>query len=162
MAPDTLDRLRQPEPREPTYTDEEEALEARLERVRAEKRAALLDPGPSWGMWFRFHAAKWYVALGYLIVAAWEVGYLFPPTSAPVYVVLPAVVATFYADYVLFQYLWYRPTLGSAARSRGPPGRFHRWRRPFAYGRWTPEAAQIRSGEILVGPGGAPDPREFL
>ncbi len=157
---DTLGRLKSaPDPG--TITPEEETeVEAQLARVRDEKARALRDPGPSWREWFLYHAAKWYLGLAFLIVLAWEIGYLLPPSSVTPDVVLPLVVGTVYAMFLAYQILWHRPSAGPSRSAR------HRSRsrllRPVAFGRWTPEAAAARAGLVLPPPETGPDPREFL
>jgi hypothetical protein len=150
-----------PEPT-PLLPDEELALEEQLARVREEKRLALLDPGPSWSQWFCFGAAKWYVVLGYLILLTWEIGYLLAPTNAPVDEVLPVVAVTLYGEFLLYRFLWYRPSSLAVSRSTRTGG-FHRsWLRPVQYGRWTPEGVNARAGRPPIDPSQGPDPREFL
>ena len=164
MAPEpqTIPRTGWAPETEELRPDEEVALEAQLERVREEKRLALDDPGPSWREWFLFHGAKWYVALGFLVVLSWEVLYVFPPTNVSALVVAPVIVVTLYADVVLWQYLWYRPHGASPSLStRHAPFR-SRLLTPFVCGRWTPEAAELRAGRPIPSVDGGPDPREFL
>jgi len=150
------------EPTTELLPDEEADLEARLARVREEKRLALLDPGPSWKEWFYYRASKWYILLGFIIVLAWEVAYLFPAYGVPYYYVLPLIAATVYLQFLTYRYLWYRPKReGTSHSSR--EGRFRpTWLRPVPWGRWTPEAADARAGRPVILPEQGPDPREFL
>ncbi|MGB6499919.1 MAG: hypothetical protein WBG19_00750 [Thermoplasmata archaeon] len=145
----------------PVLQEELDDIEARLDAVRAEKKAALSDPGPGWSEWFFFHGAKWYIFVAFLVAYAWEVGYLFPPESAPAYLVGPLLGATVYAEFLTYQYLWYRP---SAHPSRSV--RVGKFRpsvfRPVEYGRWTPETAALRAGHPVVSIEEGPDPREFV
>jgi hypothetical protein len=142
--------------------DEEDVIEQQVLRVRQEKREALKDPGPSWGDWFFFGGAKWYVIMGYLIVLSWEASYLFPSSLAriPFYEVVPVIAGTVYGEFLLYRYLWYQPPARS--RSTRPDWVDSRWFRPLPYGRWTEEGVAIRSGKLVIDPDRGPDPREFL
>jgi hypothetical protein len=149
-----------PDPRD-VSAEEEEDLADRMAAVRREKREALGDPGPSWRDWFVYSAAKWYVVLGFLIILVWEVGLWDYPTRLSLGIVIPVVGASMYAEYLLYQYLWHRPP--SASRSTRARHEWHsRWIHPVLYGRWTPEAADIRAGRAIPPPASGTDPREFL
>jgi hypothetical protein len=125
-----------------------------VDQVAAEKKAALAHPGPSWREWALQSALKWYLGLGFLIadgllidtwiVAGLPLGLL---TLAPVV----------YAEYLAWQYLWYRPE-----EAGGGPHRHRRvrWIHPVRHGRWTPEAEKQRKGELI--PTDQPNPAEFL
>lgn len=145
---------------ERTFSPEEKAAyESGLDRVAEEKRQALLDPGPSWREWFFHSAAKWYVALLFLIVDSWVAAYFFHPLD--LLELVPAVAVALYVEAVAWMYLWHRPT-DTASIERG---RFRRrWWRPFPHGRWTPEGERARSGAPLPAPSpeSGPDPHEFL
>ncbi len=128
-----------------TTPQEEAELDERLERVAEEKRRALAHPGPSWHDWFYFDAMKWFVGLGCLIVDAWIAAFWLE-VGVPLGMA-PSLAAAVYGEFLLFRVLWYRPE--EVVRGR----RFQRtWFRPVAFGRWTPEADQIRAG--LATPGG--------
>ncbi len=140
------------------FTPEEEAaFEAGYARVAEEKRQALLDPGPSWKVWFYHDNLRWWIGLTFLIVDSWIATlWIRPFDPLPMALsLLPAV----YGEFVLWHYLWHRPSIDA------PLGRNFRrsWHRPFEYGRWTPEAVRARQGRPL-GPAEqtGPDARQFL
>jgi hypothetical protein len=140
-----------------TMTPEEEAAVIdQMERVDAEKKAALKEPGPGWKDWFLFDAMRWWVGLLLLIVDAWIVAFWFS-TNAPLFSI-PSLIGAGYAEFVLWQYLYHRP----AEHPSHSVGKFQRtWYRPVAFGRWTPEGAAARAG-VAVPVDGTPDLREFL
>lgn len=145
------------EERELLTPEEESALQAQLTVVEEEKRRALLDPGPSWHDWFLFDASKWWVGLGLFVVDVWIVT-TWLALGSFVGMAL-SLVGAVYAEYLLAQYLWYRPT----GRSTRDTGRFGRsWHHPFEYGRWTPDAVLAKTTADRRPPEGTPDPREFL
>ncbi len=116
-------------------------LDVRLERVRAEKEAALRDPGPSWKEWFYFDASKWWIGSGLLILDSWLVAFWFEVGSIPGLVL--SVAAAIYLEFLLARYLWHRPSDDPALSS----GAFRpTWFRPVRYGRWTPEGFRVRAG----------------
>jgi hypothetical protein len=133
------------------------ALRDQVDRVTEEKRRALAEPGPSWREWWFFHASKWYVVLGLLVVDVWVVGsWLEIGQVAAALISLPLL---FYGDLLLYRYLYYRPDL--EVRRRRPA--FHRtWLRPVEFGRWTPEAELLRAGGTVAREGEGPNPEEFL
>ncbi len=127
-----------------------------VDEVAAQKKAALADPGPPWKEWFLRSASKWYIGLGLLILDSWVVGtWLGYGLYLPI---LPSLAAALYAEYLLWQYLWYRPE----EYRRGQHRRLHgsRWLHPVPYGRWTAEGESARLGRQL--PVDQPDPGEFL
>jgi hypothetical protein len=127
------------------------------DRVAAEKARALKEPGPSWRQWLYHTAFRGWYALGILIADANLIVFWIEAHSLLGGVL--SLVAALYAEFVLYAYLWYRPSPDH------PPARpFRRtWFRPREYGRWTPEADLVRSGYPIYtsGPEG-PSPREFL
>jgi len=54
--------------------EEEAAIRIGLDQLAEEKVQALRDPGPSWREWFFFDAAKWWVAVAFLVLDSWVVG----------------------------------------------------------------------------------------
>jgi hypothetical protein len=145
----------------PISQEEVDDIEARLDAVRAEKLAALADPGPSWSEWFFFHGAKWYMTAAFLIPVAWEIASLFAPANVPGYEIGPVLAGTFYAEFMLYQYLWHRPS-SHPSRSLGARSFRPTWYRPVQYGRWTPEGTELRAGRPVVSVEEGPDPREFV
>jgi hypothetical protein len=137
--------------------EEEAALDERIELVLEEKRRALADPGPSWREWFFFDGAKWFVGLGFLIALVLVATYWLEATN---YLALGlSVAAVFYGEFLLYRFLWYRPSRHSSARRRAfRPGPF----RLTALGRWTPEAEEERAGGTPVSPDGGPDLKDFF
>lgn len=126
------------------------------DQVRAEKEAALREPGPGWREWFFHSALRWYYALGVLIVNVQLIVFWMEYGSAVGLAI--TLVAICYGEFVLYRYLWYRPHPDSAQ-----PRKFRRsWLQPRAYGRWTPEAdlarAKARAGLADEGPSA----KEFL
>ncbi len=125
-----------PEENSAEVSQERAVLRARMDAVEAEKQQALKDPGPSWRDWWFRSASKWYILVGCLVADVWVVTYWLELGS-----LLGAVLslaAAVYAEYILYEFLWYRPPLLiSFHRSHFRPT----WWRPFRFGRWTPEAA---------------------
>jgi hypothetical protein len=136
---------------------ERAALRDQMDRVQAEKHGALLDPGPSWREWWFFSASKWYVGLGLLIIDSWILGTWI---EAGLWVgALLSLLAAFYLEFLLYQYLYYRPHPDSVRRrgqERSP------WVHPVEFGRWTPEGHAIRSGGTVHRASDGPSPEEFL
>jgi hypothetical protein len=126
-----------------------------IDKVAAEKKAALADPGPPWREWALHSGLKPYVGLAFLIVDGWIAGYfLFINIYWPI---APCLVGALYLEYLAWQCLWYRPeTFRRHVRRRSPSP----WVHPVPYGRWTPEADLAQAGELI--PPGGPDPTEFL
>jgi hypothetical protein len=125
-----------------------------VDQVAAEKQAALLDPGASWREWWLQSGAKWYLGFGFLVAD----GLLIDSWVVPgLYVGLLSLVPAVYAEYLAWQYLWYRPgELPPDQRRRRRRWYFH----PLPVGRWTPEAELARKGELI--PTDQPSPSEFL
>ena len=98
--------------------------------------------------------------LAFFIVLAWEITYLYPASNTPLYEVLPVMAGTVYGEYLLYQYLWYRPSASS--RSTRAVGHGHRWIVPVRYGRWTEEGVALRAGKVVPEPEHGPDAKEFL
>ncbi len=140
--------------------EEEDAYEAGLARVAEEKHQALLEPGPSWKIWFLYDHARWWMALLFLIVDAWIITYFVEPID--LVGLLLALGATLYLEFLVYSYFWHRPSSDGGASM----GKFRRrWYRPVRYGRWTSEAERARHQRSGSSPGitpGAPDPQEFL
>ena len=134
------------------------ATREKIERAAEEKRRARAEPGASWNDWLYFQAFKWWIIIAYLVVDSW---------IAAEWVVLGSalglglsLIAAAYFEYLLFEYLWYRPD-PDAPRLR--PGEFRpTWYKPVPLGRWTPEAALQRRGIPLGEEPGQVDPKEFL
>ncbi len=136
--------------------EEETALEERLDLVREEKRLALVHPGPSWREWFLFQGAKWYVGLGCLIAIVLVATFWL---EAGDYLGLGlSVGGVVYAEFLLWRLLWYRPDVYRPTRGPFRPGPL----RLVAIGRWTPEAAEARTGGPPVSADGGPDLKEFF
>ena len=139
----------------PSFDDSSSAQATVGDAVRAEKDAALKEPGPSWRVWFFQNALRWYYALGVLVMNVQILVFWIEFGSAAG--LAATLVAACYGQFLLYRYLWYRP------HPEAPRGRkFHRtWHRPWEYGRWTPEADLARAG-LLPGPDEGPTAREFL
>jgi hypothetical protein len=140
-----------------TLTPEEEATVVdQMDRVAAEKRAALQHPGPSWKDWFLFDNSRWWIGLVLLILDGWLLVFWFGTPLWPL--LFPSLAAAGYAEFLLWQYLYHRP---ADYDSRSTGGFERKWYRPVPAGRWTPEGVALRAG-APVNLDGAPDPREFL
>ncbi|MGD0250332.1 MAG: hypothetical protein ABSB97_05550 [Thermoplasmata archaeon] len=151
--------LLEPEPRQEDQESpvERAALREQLDQVEAEKRQALLEPGPSWREWWYFSASKWYVGLGLLIIDSWVLGTWFELgswTGATL-----SLIAAVYLEFLLYQYLYYRPH-PDAERRRGRERLV--WVHPVDFGRWTPEGQILRSGGRIPGVSDSPTAEEFL
>lgn len=132
-------------------------LRVTLDRVAAEKKAALADPGAPWKEWGLRSAMKWYLGLGLLIVDSWVVTYWV--TSGPAWAFVPSLAAALYLEYLLWEYLWYRPV---EYRRRGHRhASASRWIHPVPFGRWTAEGEAVRHGTAPI-LSDQPDPAEFL
>jgi hypothetical protein len=149
------------EPEEEPVTDvaeERAAFRAQLDRVEEEKQRALHEPGPTWREWWFHSASKWYILLGFLVVDLWVVAYWVEVGNGVAG--LLSVLALLYGEFLLYQFLWFRPDpevrLGRRAPFRPT------WWRPVRYGRWTPEGevARSRGGAAVEEEG--PDVKEFL
>lgn len=137
--------------------DEEAALQARYDRVAEEKRAALAHPGLSWREWFFYDGAKWFVGMAFLVVDAWIALYWIDVGSNLGLGL--SIAAALYAEFLLYQFLWYRPSAyhrGYRRTFRPDP------LRPVAFGRWTPEVRRVDAEPDAVGPEGGPDLKEFV
>lgn len=132
-----------------------------LPRLDGEERArALAEPGASWRQWFLYSFLKAWGLLGFFIADVFilaEFGDPFLPWA-----LAPSLAAAFYAEYVLYQVLWHRPSLDALmAQRRG----FRRtWHHPVPYGRWTIEAERAHAGlpTLPADEEPHPDPYEFL
>lgn len=139
------------------------AYESGLEELDAQKRRALLDPGPSWKQWFFYDAAKWWIGVGFLIVdvlaaGSWFAGGALSTTTA-VEAVL-TLVPLLYVEALLYLYLWRHPSDADLVR-HGPfrPS----WKALREVGRWTPEAEARRAAARGAAVGdSSPQPDEFL
>lgn len=121
-----------------------------------ERQKALEDPGPSWREFFFYEFLKWWIGLGFLVADVLLISSFLQPLDLPVLV--PALVLALYLEILAWAYLWARPKLEDEGHGR----KFQpTWRRPFRFGRWTPEAERIRAGLDPI-PTVGPDPREFL
>lgn len=161
MAAPSADRGAAPGASEHELTPEEEAAwEAGLERVAEEKRRALEHPGPTWREWFFYDHARWWVGLLFLIVDSWiATAFLHSGTISGVGAAEDAasLAAAIYLEFLLYRYLWRRPTERSFGRFRPS------WTALTEFGRWTPEGERVRRGEGPPVPeDGGPSPREFL
>jgi hypothetical protein len=142
------------EPAPPLSPEEWQQLSDQLDLVAEEKRRALADPGPSWREWWFYSASKWYLAVALFVLDAWLFG---AALEASLFAVgLLAMVPTFYAEFVLWQYLYSRTPVGAPTRFRPT------WSRPVRFGRWTAEGHAIRHGGMVIDENGGPDPRDFL
>jgi len=133
--------------------EEELSIAERLDLVEEEKRRALADPGPSWTEWFLYSGAKWWMGLLFLIIDVWVIVTWIELGS--LVLLLASLVLVSYAEFLLWRYLWYRPS------------EWHRdfhatWFTPVRFGRWTPEGAQVRAGTPLGEFEDGPNPHEFL
>ena len=145
-----------PLPEEPPEFDE--ATKQRIETVAEEKRRALAEPGASWRDWLFFQAFKWWLVIAILVVDSW-IAAAWVEVGSYVGLVLSLVVAIYF-EFLLFQYLWYRPD-PEAPRLR--KGEFRpTWVRPVEVGRWTPEAVLAKRGVRFDEHPDAVDPKEFL
>lgn len=125
--------------------------------VREEMELARQDPGPTWREWFFFHAAKWWIGLGFLIIDTWIVVSALQIGLALSLVILAVAL---YLEVLTWQVLWHRPESLSV---RAPDENRMWWIRPLPVGRWTPEAEEIRQGiRVSVTVETGPDPKEFL
>jgi hypothetical protein len=125
--------------------------------VREEMELARADPGPTWREWFFFHAAKWWIGLGFLIVDTWI---LVSALQIGLAVSVVVLLVALYLEILTWQVLWHRPDSLSV---RAPEENRLWWIRPLAVGRWTPEAEEIRLGiRVSVTSEAGPDPKEFL
>lgn len=143
--------------------EEEQIWQAGVERVEQEKREALRAPGPSWREWFFYDLAKWWVGLLFLVVDVWIGGtWIYGGTLSTLDVggLVLSVVLAVYLEFLLWGYLWRRPS-DTTVRSRR---RFRpSWRALREFGRWTPEAARLRDRRGRAAPDdGLPNPHEFL
>ena len=154
MPPMQGDR-REREGPETNITAERAALRAQIDRVEEEKKAALEAPGSSWREWWLYSASKWYILLGFVIADIW-VGLIWEEAGNALAAVL-SIVALLYAEFLLYQYLWFRPESRRRAAESRPT-----WWRPVRYGRWTPEADVARSRGARAIEDEGPDLKEFL
>jgi hypothetical protein len=158
---DAAEKYVAPKSVEELTPEQEEALDAHLQRVQDEKRLALREPGPSWRQWFLYKGAKAYVLVGFVIVNVWEIAWFIPLSDFTALLLVAMLVATVYLELLLFLYLWYRPSPETLRllRRKG----FHAtWIRPVEFGRWTPEAEDARAGRLPPTSEGGPQPSEFL
>jgi len=131
------------------------------DRVELEKELARQAPDLPWKEWAYFTGLKTWVGIGLFIIDGWIAATWLEARSY--YGLVPSLVLAVYLEFLLYRYLWYRPS-ARASRPRGP---FRpTWSRPVEYGRWTPEAARRRSGATPDEPGrssdAGPNPRDFL
>jgi hypothetical protein len=143
--------------------EEEAALTDGLDRVRAEKRRALEDPGPSWREWFLYSGSKWWIGVGFLIVDVFVSGTWIADgafSSDRLIGALASLAVALYLEILIYGYLWRRPTDAELAGNREfRPGAL----RLRQVGRWTPEGTRFPSGRLPVrAEDGAPSPHEFL
>ncbi len=150
------DAPRPPGPENPPEFDE--ATRERIEAIAEDKRRALQEPGASWSDWLYFQAFKWWLVIAFLVLDSW-VAALWVVAGSSLGLVL-SLVAAVYFEFLLFQYLWYRPD-PDAPRPRRREFR-PTWTRPVKYGRWTPEAVLARRDVTFANQPDAVDPKEFL
>jgi hypothetical protein len=154
MPPIVGDRAEREGP-ETNLTAERAALQEQIDRVEEEKRKAREAPAASWRDWWFYSASKWYILLGFALVDVW-VGLSWEDAGNGLAAAL-SIVALLYGEFLLYQYLWFRPQ-SRRRRAESRPT----WWRPVRYGRWTPEADLARAR----GPGAVedegPDLREFV
>ncbi|MCI4366393.1 MAG: hypothetical protein L3K08_01435 [Thermoplasmata archaeon] len=133
-------------------------------RPTPEDRKKLIElPGPSWSEWFYGSFLKVWIALGFLIVDSWIIGYWVEAGQA--IGIIPSVAVAVYLEYLGFQALWYRPRSDVSHSVRTEARR--RWLYPVEFGRWTPEGRRVRAGLPPYGKGEepqskGPDPHEFF
>jgi len=130
-------------------------LDAFPDPEEVEKREALRDPGAPWKEWFLFQGAKAWIGLAFLILDAWLAEIWIVPWN-PVGLGLSLAFAV-YLEFLAWRYLWYRPEANWGGRGFRPT-----WNRLRAVGRWTPEEAAVRRGELGPPAVEGPDPSEFL
>jgi hypothetical protein len=124
------------------------------------RKQALAEPGPSWREYFYYSFAKVWTVLAFFIIDSFDVVTFAVPFNPAA--IVGTLILVVYAEFLLYEYLWHRPSEPVRGRLRQP---FHAtWYRPFPYGRWTEEADLIREGRAtrqdIVD--SAPDPEEFL
>ena len=150
------------EPRPPptpkgTLTDK--GTQELLDNVEEEKRRAREEPGLSWRDWLYFSGFRWWSVIAFLVLDSWvAVEWI----SLGIYLAIaPSLLLAAYAEFLLYQVLWYRPELPLPRRRPGE--RFRpSWVRPVEVGRWTPEKALLDRGAVTGLPPDAIDPNEFL
>ncbi|HYK94072.1 MAG TPA: hypothetical protein VEY07_08560 [Thermoplasmata archaeon] len=125
-----------------------------------ERQKAIEDPGPSWREWFFFSFAKVWTLLAFFIIDV----FVFVTFADPfvVWALVPSMALAIYGEYLLYEFLWFRPPLEKISEWRRE---FHpTWFRPVRFGRWTVEGERVRAGGPLLPPGEEPypDPNEFL
>lgn len=119
-----------------------------------ERRRALAEAGPNWRTWTFQTGLKPYLILLFVIVDAWIVLSWVAVGSWAGLVV--SLVAAAYLEFLLYRYLWTRP-------SPEEPRPFRRsFSRPVWAGRWTPEGDRIRAGEQLPATDESRKREEFL
>ena len=126
-----------------------------LPRLDEEERArALADPGPTWRQWFLYSFVKAWGLLAFFIGDV----FILAAFGAPFlpWALFPSLAVALYGEYLLYQYLWHRPSVEELlAQRRG----FKRtWHRPVPYGRWTIEAERARAGQPVLAPDEEPHP----
>ncbi len=145
------------EPERVESAEEWARLEEQYDRVKEEKRRALADPGPGWREWWFRSASKWYIGLGLLIADAWIVTFWIEEGS--VVAAFATLAVLLYLEFLLYQYLWYRPApTVRADRAKFRPS----WHRPVRFGRWTPEADLARIHPEALRAEDGPDLHEFV
>ncbi len=129
------------------------------DRIELEKDLVRRAPDLPWKEWFFYSGLKAWVGLGLFIIDGWIAGTWLE--AGNYFGLVPSLVGAVYLEFLLYQYLWYRPPVRASWSQRR--GR-RRWVHPVAYGRWTPEAAERRAGGSgkLGGPESEPNPRDIL
>lgn len=131
---------------EPEAADPSASFATRVEEADAweqAKQKALADPGPGWREWFLYSGAKVWVALGFFIIDIWILESWASPFDG-VGMGL-SIVAALYLEFLAYRYLWYRWD----PEAPKEPGPFRpTLLRPREVGRWTPEAALAKRGEL--------------
>jgi hypothetical protein len=150
MAPTALDPEETRESADSTF----EAVARSRDEV--EKEAARREPGLPWREWTLYQAIPWWLGIVLLIPDAWII-VTFIELDNPIALVL-SLAATLYLEFLLYRYLWYRPSEGRKNRGAFRPS----WYRPVEFGRWTPEGEALRRGERFGPTSDAPRPDEFL
>jgi hypothetical protein len=134
-----------------------DSLDLPAPRTRGERRAIIAIPGPTWRQWFYYDFLKMWLGLACFIADVLVVVTWIRPLDIPAMTL--SLVGAIYLEFLLFRYLWYRPTY---AEDAGKPFR-PSWTRLTKYGRWTPEAELAgtgRSAQLIQSD--APRPEEFL
>ena len=121
-----------------------------------ERRRLIAEPGLPWKEWALGTGLKPWMGLLFLILDGWTLISIIE-VGRPWALVLvgPVMVPVIYLNYLLWQFLWRRPSEGAR------PVDFRRtWLHPFYLGRWDPGYREYREGSYSNE--SSVDAREFL